>query len=138
MVLASLSECAERKEDDTLPEAAALAALVAAQSGGSSSGSATRATAGFCRIFASAANATVNAGVAGLDANCAADANKPSGGGTYKALVSNGTNRRACTTASCSGGTNMSFAVHDDATSACLSVGTQACSNASKVACVEQ
>lgn len=155
----------------------------------------------------------MNAGIAGLDANCASDANKPSGGGTYKALVSDGTNRRACTTANCGGGAgehiswvlkankeyrrsngttvigtttangiftfpltnsfqatitgtnaivtglntdwtsnandctdwttngggaNMSFAVHDDPTSATLSVGFQACSNTSKVVCVEQ
>ncbi|MBX7057919.1 MAG: DUF1554 domain-containing protein [Leptospirales bacterium] len=57
-------------------------------------------------MFATTAGggATKNAGIAGLDNNCATDGNKPSGGGTYRALVSDGTNRRACTTASCSGG----------------------------------
>ncbi|WP_246836959.1 DUF1554 domain-containing protein [Leptospira meyeri] len=62
-------------------------------------------TTGFCMIFATAANATVNAGIAGLDANCAADSRKPSNGRTFKALVSDGTNRRACTNANCSTGT---------------------------------
>ncbi|PKA03818.1 hypothetical protein CH375_14725 [Leptospira ellisii] len=47
---------------------------------------------------------TKNGGIAGIDNDCAADPNKPSGGGTYKALVSDGVNRRACTTASCSNG----------------------------------
>jgi len=61
---------------------------------------------GFCKMFVTASNATTNAGIAGLDANCSSDSQKPSGGGTYKAMVSDGTNRRACTTANCSGGTS--------------------------------
>ncbi len=63
------------------------------------------ASTGFCRIFATAATATKNGGITGLDAQCNADTNKPSGGGTYKALVSDGVNRRACTTAACGAGT---------------------------------
>ncbi|MBE7440021.1 MAG: DUF1554 domain-containing protein [Spirochaetales bacterium] len=56
-----------------------------------------------------AAGATKNAGIAGLDNNCATDANKPAGGGTYKALVTDGTARRACTTPNCSSGTSEHF-----------------------------
>ena len=43
-------------------------------------------------------------GIAGADAKCAADTNKPVGGATYKAFISDGTNRRACSTDDCSGG----------------------------------
>lgn len=61
----------------------------------------------FCKIFITAGNATVTSGIAGLDANCANDANKPSGGGTYKALAVDGINRIACTSLSCiTGGTS--------------------------------
>ncbi len=42
-------------------------------------------------------------GVVGADAICASDVNKPSGGGTYKAMLT-ATTRIACTTANCSGG----------------------------------
>jgi Protein of unknown function (DUF1554)/Putative Ig domain len=45
-------------------------------------------------------------GIAGADARCSADANKPSTG-TYKALLTDGTgspNRRACSNANCSSG----------------------------------
>lgn len=41
-------------------------------------------------------------GPAGADAKCLADANKPSSG-TYKAMITDGTNRRACTTDNCGG-----------------------------------
>ncbi|TGM64861.1 DUF1554 domain-containing protein [Leptospira meyeri] len=57
-------------------------------------------------MFATVGAATKNAGIAGLDNNCQNDTNKPSGGGTYKALATDGVNRRACTTANCSGGTS--------------------------------
>jgi hypothetical protein len=43
-------------------------------------------------------------GVAGADALCASDPGKPTGGGTYKALIVDGAARVACTTANCSGG----------------------------------
>ncbi len=56
------------------------------------------------RIFVTATTYTGNlGGVTGADAKCAADTNKPSNG-TYKALISDGTARIACTTANCSGG----------------------------------
>ena len=45
-------------------------------------------------------------GIAGADAFCMADANKPAlpAGASYKALLVDGVNRRACTTADCGGG----------------------------------
>ncbi|MCB1200944.1 MAG: DUF1554 domain-containing protein [Leptospiraceae bacterium] len=59
------------------------------------------------RIFVSATSYSGNlGGVSGADAKCQADGNKPSGGGTYKAMLSSGTARRACTSANCSGGTS--------------------------------
>lgn len=61
---------------------------------------------GTCKIFVTSSNATLTSGISGLDSQCASDANKPSGGGTYKALVADGTNRIACTTANCSGGSS--------------------------------
>ncbi|TGL56056.1 DUF1554 domain-containing protein [Leptospira kemamanensis] len=42
-------------------------------------------------------------GPAGADEKCAADANKPSSG-TYKAMVTDGANRRACSSPNCGGG----------------------------------
>jgi len=42
--------------------------------------------------------------VASADSLCMTDANKPAGGGTYKAMLVDGVNRVACTTANCSGG----------------------------------
>ncbi len=43
-------------------------------------------------------------GISGADALCASDPNKPSGSATYKALLSDGSSRIACTTSNCSGG----------------------------------
>lgn len=91
--------------DQTDELAIAALALTNSTSPATSSTAATCATTGFCRIFATAATATKNGGITGLDAQCNADTNKPSGGGTYKALVSDGAIRRACTTAACSTGT---------------------------------
>lgn len=42
-------------------------------------------------------------GLTGVDSRCAMDSNKPATG-TYKAFISDGTNRIACTTDNCSGG----------------------------------
>ncbi|EID99722.1 PF07588 family protein [Leptospira licerasiae serovar Varillal str. VAR 010] len=54
------------------------------------------------KMFAIAAvKADVGGGLSGLDSQCNSDSNKPSGGGTYKALVVDGTNRVACTSANC-------------------------------------
>ena len=61
------------------------------------------------RIFETAATTKGNLkgstanGIAGADAFCTSDSNKPSTG-TYKALIVDGTNRVACTTANCGGG----------------------------------
>ncbi len=55
-------------------------------------------------IFITAATYTGNlGGISGADAKCMADANYP-GTGTYKALLSDGVARTACTTADCGGG----------------------------------
>lgn len=57
-------------------------------------------------MFVPAANPALNTnlGISGVDAYCNNATDKPSGGGTYKAFVADGTNRIACTSASCSGG----------------------------------
>ncbi|TGK82649.1 DUF1554 domain-containing protein [Leptospira noumeaensis] len=58
-------------------------------------------------MFITNSTAPVNAGVSGIDAHCNNATNKPSGGGTYKAMVSDGTSRTACTSANCTtGGTS--------------------------------
>jgi hypothetical protein len=58
-----------------------------------------------CKIFVSATTTEGNFGsIAAADSICANDANKPAGGGTYKAMVVKGTDRRACSTDNCSGG----------------------------------
>lgn len=99
----SFSTCNPEEENTD-----ALVGLIANNSTNASSNTSSTAncgTTGFCMIFATAANATVNAGIAGLDTNCSSDTRKPSNGRTFKALVSDGTNRRACTNANCSTGT---------------------------------
>ena len=88
-----------KTEDDNLVAAATLLSQNSTTST-SCSGS------GTCKMFVTNANATLTAGISGLDSQCSSDANKPSGGGTYKAMVADGTNRIACTTANCSGGTS--------------------------------
>lgn len=60
---------------------------------------------GSCKTFVTASNTDGNlGGIAGADNLCDIDPNKPSGGGTYKAMIVDGTARVACTTANCSGG----------------------------------
>lgn len=61
-----------------------------------------------CKIFITATTSNGSfGGAAAADAICNADANKPTGGGTYKAMLADGTDRRACTTDNCStGGTS--------------------------------
>ena len=60
-----------------------------------------------CKIFVSATTTAGNFGsIAAADTICANDANKPAGGGTYKAMVVKGTDRRACSTDNCGGGTS--------------------------------
>lgn len=99
----AIAMCSESSDDSATNAAIALAAIQATNSGGSSA--VTCATTGHCLMFVTNSNATLNAGISGLDANCTNDVNKPTGGGTYKAMVADGTNRRACTTANCGGGT---------------------------------
>lgn len=53
--------------------------------------------------FLSPFGGSAAAALAAADSGCMSDANKPSGGGTYKALVASSL-RSACTTANCSGG----------------------------------
>ncbi len=56
------------------------------------------------KIFVSSNSFNGNmGGVAGVDARCMSDLNYP-GSGTYRALIADGVNRIACTTANCSGG----------------------------------
>ncbi|WP_243394003.1 DUF1554 domain-containing protein [Leptospira meyeri] len=104
MTLALSFSCEDKSESNDLSTAAI--ALVAQNSSSPSSTTGTCATTGFCKMFATNTAATKNSGIAGLDSNCQNNANKPSGGGTYKALVTDGVNRIACTTANCSGGTS--------------------------------
>jgi len=56
-------------------------------------------------IFVSATTSQGNlGGVSGADTICDADANRPSCGGTYKAMLSDYLNRQACSTINCGGG----------------------------------
>lgn len=57
-----------------------------------------------CKMFVIKSNAVLNVGISGLDNQCNSDENKPSGGGTYKAMVVDGANRIACTSANCATG----------------------------------
>lgn len=52
-------------------------------------------------------------GIAGADTKCNADANKPAGGQTYKAMIVNGTTRRACNDPNCTStsGNNIDWAL---------------------------
>lgn len=57
------------------------------------------------RIFLSAATVSGNiGGIGGADTICNSDANRPSTQFSFKALLVDGTNRRACTAANCPGG----------------------------------
>jgi hypothetical protein len=57
------------------------------------------------RVFISATATAANlGGIAGADAKCQADANRPDATKTYKAFLVDGSLRRACTTANCAGG----------------------------------
>ena len=57
-----------------------------------------------CKTFLTSGTFAPNSGFSAADPFCAADANKPSTGGTYKALLAMPNVRVACTTANCSGG----------------------------------
>ncbi len=67
-------------------------------------GSGTSGSSGGKKIFITSSIYDGNiGGIVGVDARCMEDSNYP-GSGTYKALLVDGTNRRACSTANCSGG----------------------------------
>jgi hypothetical protein len=104
LLAGAIAGCSESSDNSASAAVIALAAIQASSSSASGSNAAC-ATTGHCLIFVTNSNATLNAGISGLDANCTNDVNKPAGGGTYKAMVADGTNRRACTTANCGGGT---------------------------------
>ncbi|MCG6139834.1 DUF1554 domain-containing protein [Leptospira mtsangambouensis] len=52
------------------------------------------------------APAPINASISGFDTHCNNSTNKPTSTTVYKALVSDGIKRRACSNANCSGGTS--------------------------------
>jgi len=91
---------------------AAVMMAAGCSSGGSSSPAVPAQTCTTCMTFVTAATYSgdikttggkANA-IASADSLCMADANKPAGGGTYKAMLVDGVNRVACTTANCGGG----------------------------------
>ncbi len=92
------------ESDDGNQSTVTAAALILANN---SSSSATCANSDYCRIFLTDSGTQGSrSGISGMDSFCSSDANKPSGDATWKALVVDGTNRIACTTANCSGGTS--------------------------------
>lgn len=101
---ALIGNCNESSSDNS----AALAVLALVGGNGSTSGSDSGGACkegGTCMMFISASGPSGSSGISGLDSLCNSDANKPSGStSTYKALVADGTNRRACSTANCGGG----------------------------------
>lgn len=102
----TLISCESNNNDNTAV-AGALALVTNNSSTSSSSTTPSCTTTGTCKIFITNSTAPVTAGVSGIDAHCNNATNKPSGGGTYKALVTDGTSRRACTSANCTtGGTS--------------------------------
>ncbi|WP_244935775.1 DUF1554 domain-containing protein [Leptospira bouyouniensis] len=96
----------ESNNSDSTAIASALALVANNSSTSSSSVTSSCATTGTCKIFISNPTAPMNAGISGFDNHCNNSANKPSGSHTYKALISDGVKRRACSTANCSGGTS--------------------------------
>ncbi|MCG6147441.1 DUF1554 domain-containing protein [Leptospira levettii] len=105
LILFTLISCETNNTDNTV--ATSTLAILVNNSSTSSSATPSCATTGTCKIFITNSTAPVTAGVSGIDAHCNNATNKPSGGGTYKALVTDGTSRRACTSANCTtGGTS--------------------------------
>lgn len=87
-----------------------------------------------CRIFVSSTSYT-GAGIGGIqgaDAKCASDAAKPSDG-VFKALLVDGSTRRACTTSNCSAGTSgqIDWVIHPNTIYTRLDGTTITTSNAS-------
>ncbi|PJZ83689.1 hypothetical protein CH366_10275 [Leptospira harrisiae] len=96
----------ETNNSDNTATAGALALVTNNSSTSSSSTTPSCTTTGTCKIFIANPTAPINAGISGFDTYCNNSTNKPSGSYTYKALVSDGIKRRACSTANCSGGTS--------------------------------
>lgn len=105
-VCSLLQACTSGSSGDSDSTQLAIVALAVAQNANQTTTDTSCAGTGACKMFATNANVTKTTGVSGLDSQCASDSHKPSGGGTYKAMVADGTNRIACTTANCSGGTS--------------------------------
>ncbi|WP_244290288.1 DUF1554 domain-containing protein [Leptospira bourretii] len=101
----TLISCESNNNDNTAA-AGALALVANNSSTSSSSTTPSCTTTGTCKIFIANPTAPINAGISGFDTHCNNSTNKPSGSYTYKALVSDGIKRRACSTANCSGGTS--------------------------------
>ncbi len=61
---------------------------------------------GYCILFRTSSTyaGTAVGGISGADTKCNSDGNKPANTGTYKAFITDGAARVACTTANCSGG----------------------------------
>ncbi|TGM73365.1 DUF1554 domain-containing protein [Leptospira mtsangambouensis] len=57
-------------------------------------------------MFIATPTAPINAGNSGFDTHCNNSTNIPSSTTVYKALVSDGTKRRVCSNANCSGETS--------------------------------
>ncbi|HMU83384.1 MAG TPA: DUF1554 domain-containing protein [Leptospiraceae bacterium] len=68
---------------------------------------------GYCIVFRTTSTfaGTAVGGVSGADTKCNADANKPANTGTYKALITDGAARVACTSANCA---TSGIAEHSD------------------------
>lgn len=56
------------------------------------------------KIFVTAGVSSPYIGVSGFDADCMGDTNKPADSSVYKAMIVEGTTRRACSTPMCGGG----------------------------------
>lgn len=79
--------------------------IKAASASGSGSDSGSGSTSTTKKLFVSATGTTGNiGGVTAADTICNADANRPDTTKTYKAVITDGTNRKACTTADCANG----------------------------------
>ncbi|HNF25835.1 MAG TPA: DUF1554 domain-containing protein [Leptospiraceae bacterium] len=82
-----------------------VAAIVIASTNASKSTSTSTSTSTTKKMFLTATKYDGNlGGVSGADSKCNSDSAKPSGTSTYKAFITDVTNRVACTTNNCSGG----------------------------------
>ncbi|TGK82048.1 DUF1554 domain-containing protein [Leptospira noumeaensis] len=102
----TLVSCEPGNTNNDTTTAGALALVANNSSTSSSSTSSSCVTTGTCKIFIATPTAPNNAGISGFDTHCNNSPNKPSGSYVYKALISDGIKRRACSTANCSGGTS--------------------------------